>query len=260
MGRIAVTRSQFIDALCADFNGTDEYAWINDPSFKADTQGCFAFWYRPTTVLAASGFETVIGYGVRSAGNDSMLTFRQRYNGSTSIAATWRNRPIPDINERMTHGGTTNLVYGQHIFSAGAWRHVVWQSNGSAYALYIDGSLVTVAAWSSTTNTGNWLGDMSGTNHRLAFGAHFQANAPLQYNDCRLNECIYLSRPLTGSEVTELYNSGVTRNVRRVSFAADIVSWWRFGDSRDDATTIYDEIGSNHLTTTNMDLSNYVAV
>lgn len=51
----------------------------------------------------------------------------------------------------------------------------------------------------------------------------------------------------------------VTRNPHRVGFGADLISWWRFGDSRDSATTIYDEIGSNHLTLVNMDASNYVA-
>jgi hypothetical protein len=32
------------------------------------------------------------------------------------------------------------------------------------------------------------------------------------------------------------------------------------GDSRDDATTIYDEIGTSHLALVNMNASNYVAV
>lgn len=253
--------SRLGDTTAMNFNGTDEYAYVDNPSFKADLQGAFSIWYRPSTVLAASGLETIIGYGVRSAGNDSMLTLRQRYNGSASIAATWRNKPIPDINERMTHAGTTNLVHGQHIFSSGAWRHIVWQSNGSAYALYIDGALVTLALWGgSAANTGNWLGDMSGTDHRLAFGAHFQSNAPLQYNDCRLNECAYFNRPLTPTEITWLYNGGTPRNPRRGGFGSDLKSWWRFGGASDDGSGVYDRIGSNHLTLVNMDASNYGAI
>ena len=259
MGTV-IAKSRFRNANCASFNGSDEYAHVDDPSFKANTQGAFSFWYRPTTVLASTSLETIIGYGVRSAGNDSMLTFRQRYNGSASIGATWRNQPIPDINERMANAGTTNFVYGQYIFTSGAWRHVVWQSNGSAYSLYIDGTLITVANWAgSAANNGNWFGDMSGTNHRLAFGGHFQGNAPLQYNDCRLDECAYFNRPLTGAEVTWLYNSGTRRNILRGGFGADLISWWRFGDSRDTGGTIYDEVGSNNLTTVNMDSGNYVA-
>lgn len=254
--------SVFRDSLCAEFNNgvSNEYAYVDDPSFKTDTQGAFSFWYRPIAVLSASGLETVIGYGVRSGSNDSMLTFRQRYNGSASIAPAWRNQPIPDINERMANAGTTNLVYGQYIFSAATWRHVVWQSNGSAYALYIDGALITVALWAgSAANTGNWLGDMSGTQHRLAFGAHFQSNAPLQYNDCRQNEIAYFNRALTGTEVTWLYNGGVPRNPRRGGFGTDLKSWWRMGDSPDTGSTLYDQVGSNNLTLVNMDASNYVA-
>ena len=50
------------------------------------------------------------------------------------------------------------------------------------------------------------------------------------------------------------------RNPHRLSFAADVAVWWRFGDSRDSATTVFDEIGTTDLTLVNMDSTNYVNV
>ena len=258
MGTV-IAKSRFRDALCASFNGTDEYCYVNNPSFKSDTQGAFAFWYRPTTVLSAAGFRGVIGYGVLSGSNNSQLSLLQRYNGGASINATYRNKPIPDILCVPTNAGTAARAYGNHIFVSGDWVHWVFQSNGSSWTHYINGVSVGGTAWSGASNTGDWLGDISGSDHRLSFGSQFVSNAPSGYSDQRQNEAIYVNRPLTGAEVTWLYNGGVPRNPLRGGFGADLKSWWRFGDSRDDATTIYDEVGSNNLTLVNMDASNYVA-
>lgn len=57
------------------------------------------------------------------------------------------------------------------------------------------------------------------------------------------------------TEVTWLYNGGTRRNPHRYPLGH---TWYRMGESRDNATTIYDEIGSNNLTLVNMDASNYV--
>lgn len=250
--------SVFRDAFAANFNGTDEYAYVDDPTFKANTQGCFAFWYRPATVLSASGVRSVLSFGTTSGANNSRVGLIQRYNGSAFINATYRRQPIPDVTCRITHNGTVNSGYGNHIFTAATTVLWIWQSNGTAWQHGINGSLITTTAWQSGgTNTGDWLGDMSGTNHRLAFGTLWEANAASLYSNHRHNECIYINRPLTAGEVTELYHAGVTRNPNRFSFRSDIQSWWRFGDSRDTGSTIYDEIGSNNLTTVNMDATNY---
>ena len=63
---------------------------------------------------------------------------------------------------------------------------------------------------------------------------------------------------MTAPEVTEIYNGGVPQNPHKLSFGSEVAAWWRMGDSRDDATTVYDEVGSNDLTLVNMDASNYV--
>jgi hypothetical protein len=254
--------SVFRDALAANFNGTDEYAYVDDPSFEADQAGALCFRYRPATVHAANGFEGIIGFGVRDAGNDSVMRLSLRRHSSYGHT---NNRL--EFSSRLTHGGLSKLYLGSTNISAATTYSVVIQSNGSTVSLYLNGAIETfllressIGSVANTTNDGQWLGDVSGTDHRLAFGAGYFSNAVSMWNDCRLNECIYVGgRALTGAEITEWHNAGVTRNPHRLSFRADVDSWWRFGDSRDTGSTIYDEIGSNNLTTVNMDASNYVA-
>lgn len=245
--------SAFRDALCADFNGTDEYAYCDDPSWKSDTAGAFAIRMRADTLLGANGSRMLIGFGVRDAGNNSQLNVLRQFR---SPGTSNQNRVF--TLARITAGGPGNSVTGGTALSATTWYSVVVQSNGSAWSIYLNAAAETLTVGGS--NTGDWLGDLSGTDHRLNFGSAFISNAPSNYFDGRLNECIYVGgRALTGAEITEWHNAGVPKNPHRLSFRADIDSWWRFGDSRDSATTIYDEIGSNHLTLVNMNAGNYVA-
>lgn len=251
-----ISSSRYKTLKGAQFNGTDEYAYIDNPSFKSDTQGCFIIWYRPTTVLSTITTGGVIGYGVKDGSNDSSWALCQRYNNSGTINATYRSQPIPDAFSRKTNAGTVSRAYGNHIFVAGT--RVLWviNSNGSAWQHGINGSLITTAGWAGNANSGDWLGDISGSDHRLTFGSFFQSNAPTLYNDNISDEVMYMSRPITSGELTELYNSGTNKSVRSLSFRADIVSYWRMGD-RDDGQ-IRDRIGSNHLTLVNMDNTNFV--
>lgn len=249
--------SKLLNLKAFQTNGADERAYINNPSFKTDTQGAFAFWYKPTTVLSATALKPSVSYGVRDVGNDSLLQFVQRWNANPGILAPYNSQTIPEVLARKTNGGTNNAAYGNHIFVAGAWVLWVVQSNGTAWTHYINGSSVGSTAWSGT-NTGDWLGDVSGSDHRLAFGCRFRSNVADYFDDACFNEGIYVQRPLTSGEITKLYNGGTPINPRRANLGSDLISHWRFGDSRDDATTIYDEIGSNNLTLVNADASNYV--
>ena len=245
--------STFRDTLAAQFNGIDEYMYVDNPTFKTDTQGAISIWLRPATIFSANNTSPFISYGVKDAGNNSRLFFAKRRAGvSTS------NNTRFEISTRLTHNGTINSYRGATDISAGTLYHIIFQSNGSVHTLYLNGVLETLNI-ALGSNNGAWFGNISGSDHRLAFGCYFNSNAASLYNDCKENECIYVNRVLTGAEITALYNGGTPRNPHRITtLGSDLKSWWRFGDSRDDATTVYDEIGSNNLTLVNMDASNYV--
>jgi hypothetical protein len=236
------------DVLCTEFNGSTQYGYVDNPTWKGDTQGCFALWYRPTTVLAAGGAKVVVSYGVKDAGNNSLFRIEQRHNASVLISPTYRNRPIASVIARTTNAGVINSAYGDHIFTAATWVLWVVQSNGSAWTHYINGVSVGGTNWiPSSANTGDWLGDISGSDHRLTVGAGFSSNALSAYDDNRTNELIYFRRPLTSGEQTSLYNGGTPRNPREVVTGSDIGSWWQMGDANDTNALIYDRVGSNDL-------------
>jgi hypothetical protein len=116
--------------------------------------------------------------------------------------------------------------------------------------------------WNVTgSNNGDWYGDVSGADHRMTVGVNYVSNGPgMGYYPGLLDEVTYLSgRIFTAGEVASLYNGGTPANPRKLaSIQADLETWYRMGDSRDDATTVFDEVGSNDLTLVNMDASNYV--
>lgn len=62
-----------------------------------------------------------------------------------------------------------------------------------------------------------------------------------------IDEPVIFDVPLTGAEVTELYNGGVPFDLTTHSKEADIVSWWRNGDG-DSYPTIADQVSSNDWT------------
>jgi hypothetical protein len=240
--------STFLDQFALQTNGSTQYAYRDNPSFSGDTQGAFVLWYRPTTVLAVNGAKRILGFGRNNAGNDSTFAVEQRHNNSVNIAPTWRNQPIPSVVHRATNGGTSNSVYGEHIFAATTWVHMVIQSNGSAWQIWINGTNVTGAFWvTGGANNGAWLGNLSGTDRRLTLGAGWQANALMAPSDQRSNELLYVNRPLTSGEIIALYNGGVPRNPHRIpSLWPDCKLWLRCGDSRDNSTTMFDESGNGN--------------
>jgi hypothetical protein len=242
-----IVGSQFLDQFALETNGSTQYAFCDNPSFKADTQGAFAFWYRPTTVLSSTGVKSLISYGVKDAGNNSQLTFLQRWNVSTTIGIPYRSNPIPDIVGRATHNGTIDRAYGQHVFTAAQWGLLGVQSNGSAWEWFWNGASIGGVPALAGLNTGLWLGGISGSDHRLVIGSQFTANVDMNFSDQRSNEVLYFNRPLTSGEWTALYNGGVPRNPHRIpSLWPDCKLWLRCGDSRDNSTTMFDESGNGN--------------
>lgn len=249
--------SLFVNTKAAIYNGVDEHAYCDDPSFKADTAGAWSFWIKIDAVFGSENTDFVFGYGVKSGANNSIFHLGPRRFPATGTPT------YMSITHRATNGGA---IYGfsgtTTALSAGVWTHVVVQSNGTAWSMWINGVSQTMTNWfGSGSNNGNWYGDVSGTAHRLTVGVQYASNAiGANFYAGLLDEVTYLSgRIFTAGEVASLYNSGTRTNPRKLaSIQADLETWWRMGESRDNATTIYDEIGSNNLTLVNMDASNYV--
>jgi hypothetical protein len=160
---------------------------------------------------------------------------------------------------------TANYAATTTALAANTWYHVLWQSNGSSWTCWINGVSQTLVEWgvSGNPNNGNWFGDYTGASPWLTIGVQnlLGAIGTGAWFDGRIDQITYIGgRALTSGEVAETYGGGVRTNPHEWSFAADVDLWLPLGDSRDDATTAYAEIGTDDVTLVNADASNYVAL
>ena len=250
-----IAPSSFRNAECADFNGTDEYmSRTGTLSFRSDTAGAWSMWVRIDNTFAADGARFIMGLGT-SGTNRLIFGVRRIATTGSSTYFTWIT----------TRGGVTRGYSATTTaLAANTWYHVVFQSSGTAYSCSVNGTSQTITQWTgAAANTGDWFGDHTGTDPWFTVGV---LNGPTSalgtlFFEGRLDEFLYLpGRAMTAPEVTEIYNGGVPQNPHKLSFASELTTWYRFGDSRDSATTVFDELsGANDLTLVNMDASNYVA-
>ena len=237
--------SQFRNALAMRLNGTTQYGWVNNPTFKTDTAGCFSFWIKLNAVFAANGGQAIIGYGVNDGANNAIFLITVR---RTTVTGTGT---YLSINTRTTHGGTNNGVSGTTTpLAAGAWTYCEVETNGTTWAMRINGVTQTMTAWVGS-NTGDWLGDISGASHKMVIGNNYVSNAlDSTWFAGVVDEINYFSA-ITGAQSTLMYNGGTPTNPHRVQFGSAWKSWWRCGDSRDTTSILYDEIGTNNITLVN---------
>jgi hypothetical protein len=237
--------SSFRNALAMRLNGTNQYGWVDNPSFKTNTSGCFSFWFKLDALLGANSARIVIGYGVNDVANNSVFLIGARRTTATGTGTYMA------INTRTTNGGTNNGVSGTTTpLVAGVWMHAIVETNGTTWAMRINGVTQTMTAWVGS-NTGDWLGDISGASHKMVIGNSYNSNAlGSPWFAGVLDEINYFSA-ITGAQSTLMYNGGTPTNPHRVQFGSAWKSWWRCGDSRDTTSILYDEIGTNNITLVN---------
>lgn len=239
IGSAAISGARFTDLKAMITNGTSQYAYIDNPSFKADTAGSMIIRIRVNSLLGANGNKGIIGLGVNSGSNDSLFAIRQVRGTATS------NQNRFQVVTRLTNGGAVNTLNCGTALAAGTMYLVVFSGNGTTSKITTN----NVAQTLSGTNTGVWLGHISGSDMRLTFAATWWSNAVNTYNDCNLADAAYVNRELTTAEHTKLYNGGNPIDISRMGLGTDLKSRWIFGDrGYTGGATILDRIGTNHLT------------
>lgn len=249
-----IAPSSFLNQKCADFNGTDEYmSRTGTLSFRSDTAGAWSMWVRIDNTFAADGFRIIWGFGTSGT---NRFNFGVRRITATGTGTFFTFATVVGGVTRGYSATTTALA-------ANTWYHVVFQSSGTAYSCSVNGTSQTITQWTgAAANTGDWFGDHTGTAPWFTVGVNNGPASALGANffEGRMDEFLYLpGRVFTAGEVTEIYNSGVRMNPHRFSMISSLTTWYRMGDSRDSATTVFDEVGGNDMTLVNMDASNYVA-
>jgi len=132
------------------------------------------------------------------------------------------------------------------------WHHVVatYSGNGSQTGIkvYTDGSQTT-----ATQSSNGSYSRLRNTATPVVIGATEDlANANRVFED-RLADCVIFNKELSSAEVTEIYNSGKTMNIRNHSAFSNVVSWWKMGDDQDTTGSngIRDYVSGYHGTLTN---------
>ena len=250
IGTGAIASARFLDQYAIQFNGTNQYAYKDAPSFQANTAGAFSFWYRPTSVRASDGIYALIALGNASgAANTASFFISLRRN------VGWGILNSIEVFTRRTNGGTISATAASGLtLTAGTLYHVVVQSNGSAWDIRVNNTAPTLTNWitGDGTNPGWWLGNITLSTPRLSMGARVFSSGVDIYAPCKLNEVYYVNRVLTNAEITGLYKGGVTGNPLRIVPQADMQLILRCGDAPDDASTMFDRSGlGNNFTLVN---------
>lgn len=224
--------SVFQNITSLDFNGIDEYCTGGDIHLY-DINDTFSIcgWLKPSNIANAMIFfskatidANVNGYMLRSDATTGALYLQMR----------------------------TTLVNTLHTFdtalTAGEWQFICFTYSG---ALNISGASVYRNAVKNVTTPS---GALSGT---MLQGQPFylgQRNNSFGFYNGIMDEVSVWDKELTQVEITELYNEGIPYDISTHSASANLKSWYRFDG--DTIPSISDNVGSDNLSTVNMDSSN----
>ncbi len=215
--------------LSTQFDGTSDFVNFGSSALNYDTNSQFSveLWCRPDNLAAtrclwakSTNDGLVDGVNIQHLVTSGLIQLQMRATGSDTVY-------------------TTNIG-----ISALIWNHVVFTYSGSGNIsgarIYISNVVATTPA--SAVITGTML---AGQNFIL--GAR---NTVFHYSGY-IDEVKVWGKALTAAEVTQCYNGGTPIDPNTLSFAGDLVSWYRMGDG-DAYPTILDNAGSYDGTMTNM--------
>lgn len=199
-----------------NFDGTSDYVSIDGVANDVvETSFAFSVWIKSTW---AAGFDTVLAINTAALGNqtqlfiDNTLTIRV-YDGTQ------------DATELSSSGSVVD----------GKWHHVVYSRSGATGTLYVDGvSQGTHTSSDTFTGTDLW-----------SLGQEFDAGpVASDLYAGGMDEVRIYSRPLSGTEVLNLYNSGLVRvgsaNAQKNIVTSGLIGYWTLDGGEMTTNTAYD--------------------
>jgi len=206
----------------ASFDGSDDYLTTSPVTPNAQ-QGTISGWIKVPS--SHSGHMPVVTWSILSASN----TYQDRL--------TVRNGQIRYYHQDSTAG--VDIVQGATtgLFD-NTWHHVAVVCNGSSYALYLDGSAETVSVVSNS-NSGKWIGDITGTHEVTEIGASRRSSAAggSDYGNGLLDEVAVWDSALSGPDIASLIDSSGANPVPADISSLNPSAWWRMGDDSNDSAT-----------------------
>lgn len=195
----------------ADFDGVDDHLYFGTSATNKDI------------TLGTTDFAISFWFYPESTSQDFIF---QNTGGSARV---------------FISGGTLTVKgYGTQVditsaYSINNWYHFVLERTSGTQKIYINNVLKsTVASETATFNVASFA--YRATNYML---------------EGKMDEISFHSQGLSATDVSDIYNNGVPRNV---SVGFNTTGWWRMGDASS-GTTITDQVGSENLTASGANLT-----
>lgn len=186
-----VTRS-----VGADFGGTNGYLREAGGKYAdwrgGDSVGTILAWVKTTGI---NGVHQVILGSADEGSTSRYLRFAISSGGLCNI--------------RQRNNDTADHVSGDTVLLNGQWYRIALVSNGSAYAIYVDGQAEGLTV-TSGANAGHWL-DVTDDRDNLASGA-LRTSAPVNYFYGEIKDLRYYSRVLSAGEIARDYALAIPDN------------------------------------------------
>lgn len=211
-----------------DFDGSTSYIDMGSVSeINALNSGSIGFWVKTT-----DDTEDVDGV-VFSVNNESVNTNFSIWLGLGSTGYLDNELIMIDTND----GGTNNRIAYQtedrdELFD-GTWHHIVVQSDGSQYLLYLDGELKSLDVGNGA-NDGQFPADLVGLDSTLIGGYNANSGILRYFFDGQISDLKIYNRTLTSTEITNLAADGaptysyrqITKDAATPGFTGDEVGYW----------------------------------
>ena len=189
------------------FDGSNDYLTKAVSNYRAsDSSGSISAWVQcQSTVTAGTIFST------SDTGTDNYYIDFGMYQGELNV---WEKNNDSETNIKSTTSINDNEIH-----------HCVLTADGSAYKMYIDGALETLAT--STQNDGKWLNVIGDTERDNINIGVLKRGGLSNYWSGLIDEVCIWSDDLSATEVTELYNLGLNGDVLTHSNQTNLISYWK---------------------------------
>lgn len=185
---------------CYDFDGSSDHIQVGSAKLTSASSGWASAWIYPDVNNAT---QHIVSQRDESTGSHAWIPIRLHSTGVVSI---------------YCNGSTFNLILGSTVLPTGQWHHVVCQSNGSNYEIFVNGSRETLTV-SSGSDDGEWANNATDADN-FSVGASIGASAVAQtfFNgkvfDLRVGE----GAALTPDQVFSLFSKGPEANIATVLY------------------------------------------
>ena len=227
MGTLIYGTPSWVNTKAILFNGSNQLAYKDNPDYHTAMAGCWAFDVTMMRTMTTDGGDQVITMGVTDAGNNARFLF------SVRRIAEWGTSMYFELSNRPTNTGTVRVggATGLAVVNGTTYRVVF----GSAGKLYINGTEYTlVSRGGHNLPTAEWYGNMTGSNHTVAFGGLRRAGTNSTFGNVKMDNIHYINRVLTPTEVAEDYSKRALQWSTR-SYAADIKHVYEFENNLNDS-------------------------